>query len=334
MCRSTQTRVWMIVVAVIILISLAGCASVKEPAPGAITDVKVAMGFIPNVQFTPFYVAQEKGYFSDAGLNVTFDYGMETDLIKLLASDELQFVVGSGDQVVLARSQGLPIVYVLQWYREYPVSVVSLAESGIESPADLVGKTVGTPAMYGASYVGWKGMVYGAGLPEEQINLQTIGYTQMASLLEGRVDAAICYVVNVPVQLRQAGHQINELLVSDYVDLVSNGLMTNEISIDERADTVAALVGALVHGIEDTVADPDAAFEIALKHVPEAGGDNAAAQKAVLERSVELWRADDIGFSNRDSWAASQQFMRQMGLIDGEVDIDEMFTNRFVTDAQ
>ena len=239
MQRSTHFRGGYIILALVILISLAGCASTEAPAPKETTDVKVAMGFIPNVQFTPFYVAQEKGYFADAGLNVTFDYGMETDLIKLLATDELQFVVGSGDQVVLARSQGLPIVYVLQWYREYPVSVVSLAESSIETPADLIGKTVGTPAMYGASYVGWQGMVYGADLPADQINLQAIGYTQMASLVEGRVDAAICYVVNTPVQLRQAGHQINELLVSDYVDLVSNGLMTNETSIDERAATAA-----------------------------------------------------------------------------------------------
>jgi NitT/TauT family transport system substrate-binding protein len=333
MHASHTIRFLVILVILASVISLAGCATQAEPTPGERADVKVAMGYIPNVQFTPFYVAQEKGYFTDEGLNVTFDYGMETDLIKLLAADQIQFVVGSGDQVVLARSQGLPIVYVLQWYRQFPVSVVALDESGITSPADLVGKTVGTPVMYGASYVGWKALVYGAGLPEAEISLQAVGYGQLASLLEGRIDAAVCYVVNEPVQLRQSGHSISEFLVSDYVDLVSNGLITNEKSIDTRSETVAALVRALVRGIEDTVADPDAAFEVALKHVPEAGGDNAAAQKAVLNRSVELWRADQIGLSSRDGWATSQAFMLTVGLIDQETDIDKMFTNRFVTDA-
>ena len=125
---STRTLSRIILAALVVVISLAGCGPAAEPTPREITDVKVAMGYIPNVQFTPFYVAQEKGYFTDEGLNATFDYGMETDLIKLLAADEIQFVVGSGDQVVLARSQGLPIVYVLQWYRQYPVSVAVLAE--------------------------------------------------------------------------------------------------------------------------------------------------------------------------------------------------------------
>ena len=318
----------------LVLVSFAGCAPATESTPKEMTDITVAMGFIPNVQFAPFYVTQEKGYFKEEGLNVTFDYGMETDLIKLLAADEIQFVVGSGDQVILARSQGLPIIYVLQWYQQFPVSIVSLAEKGIESPEDLVGRLVGTPAMYGASYVGWKAMVYGAGLPEAEINLQTIGYTQMASLLEGRVDAAICYVANVPVQLRQAGHQINEFLVSDYIDLVSNGLLTNETSVNERSETVGALVRALTRGIEDTVANPDEAFEISLKYVPEAGGENSAAQRAVLNRSVELWRAEQVGISSRENWVASQEFMVEMGLVDETTDVDEMFTNKFVPNAK
>lgn len=318
----------------VMAIVLAGCASEPTPTLEGSTDVKVAMGFIPNVQFAPFYVSLENGYFHDEGLNVTFDYGMETDLIKLLAADELQFVVGSGDQVILARSQGLPIVYVLQWYRQFPVSVVSLAERGIRSPADLQGKVVGTPAMYGASYVGWKALVYGAGLQEERVTLQTIGYTQMASLLDGRVDAVICYVANEPVQLRLAGHQINEFLVSDYIDLVSNGLLTNEKSVKDRSGTVAALVRALVRGIEYAIADPDAAFEISLTYVPEAGGENEAAQRAVLQRSVELWRADQIGVSSRDSWAASQDFMLRMGLIGEAANVDALFTNRFVSNGE
>lgn len=310
---------------------LAGCAPAKTPTPlSPNNSVTIAMGFIPNVQFAPFYVAQEKGYFQAEGLTVTFNYGFEADLIKLLAADELQFVVGSGDQVILARAQGLPIVYVLQWYRQFPVSVVSLAEKGIVQPQDLIGKRVGTPALAGASYVGWKALVQGAGLPEEKINLQVVGYAQLASLTEDKVDAAICYIANEPVQLRALGRSVNEIPVSNYVDIVSNGLITNEKSIKERAQIVGALARALTRGIGDTIADPAAAFEICLKHVPAAGGENRALQEAVLKRSIELWRTEKIGLSQRASWAVSQDFMRKAGLIDRTTDVDAMFTNRFI----
>jgi NitT/TauT family transport system substrate-binding protein len=226
-----------IIAVIIILPALAGCAPAAQPQ--VVSDVTIAMGYIPNVQFAPFYVAQDKGYFKAEGLNVKFDYGWESDLIKLLAADQLQFVVGSGDQVILARSQGLPVVYVLQWYRQFPVSIVSLAEKKIKAPADLLGKTVGTPVLAGASYVGWKAFVHGAGIPESEINLQVIGYTQLASLTEGKVDAAICYTANEPVQLRAAGRAVDEMMVSQYIDIVSNGLITNEKSVKERS----ALVG-------------------------------------------------------------------------------------------
>lgn len=314
---------------------LGGCGTVPATStPKEMTDVTIAMGFIPNVQFAPFYVAMEKGYFEEEGLNVSFNYGFDTDLIKLLAADEHQFVVGSGDQVILARAQGLPIVYVLNWFQQFPVSIVSLKETGISEPADLIGKVVGTPVMFGASYIGWKALAMSAGIPEEQVTLQAIGYTQVASLLEGRVDAAVCYTANEPVQLRVTGHEVHEILVSDYVNMVSNGLLTNEKTIRERPDTAQALVRATLRGIRDTVNNPEEAFELCLRHVPEAGGENAVMQKAVLMRSVEIWKADKYGVSHLDAWKLSVDFMMDAGLVDERPDVDSLFTNRFVDNAR
>jgi hypothetical protein len=82
------------------------------------------------------------------------------------------------------------------------------------------------------------------------------------------------------------------------------------------------------------VADPQAAFDICLKFVPEAGGDNRSLQEAVLKRSIELWRADKVGVSARQSWVASQDFMLKAGLIDRATDVDQMFTNRFISDGK
>jgi NitT/TauT family transport system substrate-binding protein len=79
--------------------------SKPQPSPSPSSKPKqitVAMGYIPNIQFAPFYIAQKKGYFAEQNLEINFDYGFETDLIALLANNKLQFVIGSGDQVILA----------------------------------------------------------------------------------------------------------------------------------------------------------------------------------------------------------------------------------------
>jgi NitT/TauT family transport system substrate-binding protein len=319
------------------LLMLGGCGvpstaspPTDTPTTQAPTPITLAMGFIPNVQFAPVYVAVEKDYFADENLEVNFDYGWDTDLLKLVGSGELRFAVGSGDQVILARSNGLPVVYVMNWYQKFPVCVVSLKEKGLQSPQDLIGKTVGTPAVYGASYIGWRALLHAVEIDEAKVNLQNIGYTQVASLTEGQVDAAVCYIMNEPVQLEQSGQEVNVIAVSDYVNLVSNGLITNEQTIAEEPDLVQSLVRAFLRGLRYTIDHPDEAFEICLKHVPEAGGENAPQQMAVLQESIKLWRADDLGHSDPAAWEASQRFMSELGFVDTETDVEQMFTNQFI----
>jgi NitT/TauT family transport system substrate-binding protein len=324
----------------VLLFALGGCVSLTSTKPTATppspieTEITLAMGFIPNVQFAPFYVAVDKGYFAAENLAVRFDYGMETDLLKLVGAGELQFAVASGDQVILARAQGLPVVYVLNWYRRFPVCVVSLKEKGISEAKDLVGKRVGTPATEGASYIGWRALLHAEGIDETQVNLQVIGYTQVASLTEGRVDAAVCYALNEPVQLSQAGYSIDVIYVADYANLVSNGLITNEQTIAERPELVQGLVRATLRGLRYTIEHPDEAFAICKEYVPEIAGENEALQKAVLDESIKFWQGDKLGYSDRVAWEESQRFMRQIGLIDTEVDVETLFTNQFVVGSQ
>lgn len=297
----------------------------------------LAMGYIPSVQFTPFYVAIDKGYFAYEGIEIEFDYGWETDLLKLVGSDELHFAIASGDQVILAQSQGLPVVYVLNWYRRFPVCVVSLAEKGIRSPSDLAGKRVGTPVTYGASYIGWRALVDAAGLDEKRIELVTIGYNQVAALKTGQVDAALCYAMNEPVQMQSAGEKIDIMYVADYANLVSNGLITNKKTIQERPELVQGMVRAALRGLSYTLNHPDEAFEIALKYVPEAASNEATRtiSRAVLAESIESWRAGagELGRSTLADWQTSQQIMQQMGLVGADVDVVDMFTNRFIVES-
>ncbi len=307
-----------------------GCAVTSRSTKKQV--VRLAMGFIPNVQFTPFYVAIERGYFADEGIEISLDYGMEHDLLKLVGMDELQFVVGSGDQVIMARSQGLPVVYVLNWYRRFPVSVVSFKP--LHSPQDLPGLKVGIPGLYGASYIGWQAMLVAAGVDAQSINLVSIGYTQVESLVTGQVDAAVVYAMNEPVQLAQQGYQFSQLLVDDYADFVSNGLITNERTIRRDPRLVQGMVRAVLRGLQDTLADPDAAFVICRRYVPAIDEQSAPLQRAVLQAALDFWRADDpafqLGQSDPAVWEASEAFMRQAGMLSEKQDVSAMFDNQFI----
>ncbi len=313
-----------------------GTESPARPAAPPV-QVTLAMGYIPDVQFTPFYVGLESGYFSEEGIELSFDYGWETDLLKLVGTDELQFALASGDQVILARSQGLPVVYVMNWYRRFPVCIVSLADSGIRDVHDLVGRRIGTPATYGASYIGWRALLDAVAIDEAETELISIGYTQVAALSQGQVDAAICYAMNEPVQMRAAGDNISVIYVADYANLVSNGLITNEKSVEGRSELVQAMVRAALRGLSYTIEHPDEAFEMALKHVPEAAGDpqTELVNRAKLAESIEFWRATagELGRSYESEWRASEQIMREMGLVGSEGDLSSMFTNQFIVEV-
>jgi NitT/TauT family transport system substrate-binding protein len=314
-----------------LVIGLSACGS--QPSgddAGTLVHIRLPMGYIPNVQFAPLYVAVEKGYFKEAGIEIEFDYSFETDGVALVGADELQFAVVSGEQVLLARAQGLPVVYVAAWYQQYPVAVVSKVEQGIVEPADLQGKKIGLPGLFGANYIGLVALLYSAGLSEQDVTLDSIGFNQVEALATDQEQAVSVYTANEPVQLKAQGFELNELRVSDHVQLASNGLLTNEITLAENPDLVRAMVSALLKGLAETIADPDQAYEISKEYVENLSQADEAIQKEVLARSIELWKAERLGYSDPQAWQNMQDTLIKMNLLTEELDLSKAFTNEFV----
>jgi NitT/TauT family transport system substrate-binding protein len=320
-----------------LVLSACGTATTAAPAPteaeptaAAPTRIPLPMGYIPNVQFAPFYVAVEKGYFADENIEVEFDYKFETDGVRLVGGNELEFALVSGEQVVLARSQGLPVVFVAAWFQDYPVTVVSKAEAGIHEPADLAGKSVGIPGLYGASYVGWQALLDSAGLAADEVTLQEIGFTQVQWLSEDQGDAVVGYANNEPIQLAAAGIEVNTLDVSDYANLASNGLLTNEKTIAERPQLVRSMVRAMLRALADTIADPEAAYTICEKYVEGLAEADTAVQKQVLAASIEMWQADRLGYSDPAAWQNMNDVLLKGSMITEPIEVEQAFTNEFV----
>ena len=325
----TVRRMFAFVLSVALLLSACGGPASSPSAAPETQDVTLAMGYIPNVQFAPVYVALDKGYFQEEGIALELDYGMENDLLKLVGTGEIQFVIGSGDQVILARSQGLPVTYVTNWYHRFPVAVASLGP--LPAVDSLSGLKVGIPGLYGASYIGWQALLDTTGLDPQNVDLVSIGYTAVESLATGQVDAAVVYAMNAPVQLRKQGHDVHLIEVAEYADLVSNGLITNDETTTEEPELVRGMVRALLRGLQDTLDDPDAAFATCRKYVDGIDDDSAPLQRAVLEASLPYWRAAPLGLSNPEAWAASVAAMRQFGYVDTDLDPETLYSNAFVS---
>ncbi|MEK7325949.1 MAG: ABC transporter substrate-binding protein, partial [Chloroflexota bacterium] len=152
------------------------------PTETPLTHVKLAMGFIPDIQFAPYYVAAEKGYFEDQGIEIEFVTMFENDSVPLVGANELQFANVSAEQVLQARAQGLPVKYVFAWYQKFPIVIASKTSAGITSPENLAGRKVGLPGLFGASYIGLRALLASQGIAESDLQLEAIGFTQVEAL--------------------------------------------------------------------------------------------------------------------------------------------------------
>ena len=242
-------------------------------------EVTLAMTYIPNVQFAPWYVAEVKGFFQEEGIKVDFDYRMDIDALQLVGAGHLDFAVAGGDQVITARSQGIPVTYLLSLFTKFPPSVVALEEAGIKKPQDLQGKKIGLP-LYGTSLLATKAILRAGGVKESAVELVDIGYTQIASLTQGRVDAVVVFTNNEP---RSSGRR-----VQDYGDSVVGVFFFGGTRVNYRRKQISLApqkVGAMIRATRKECSirwSSGGGFEITLSYLPELGKKQAALEKQVF----------------------------------------------------
>ena len=301
-------------------------------------EIVLAMPYIPNVQFAQYYLADQKGYYAAEGLKITFDYNFETDVVQRIAQGTVQFGMASGDSVLLARANGLPVQTVATINQKFPTVFYSKADANIKTAADLKGKSVGIPGHFGASYIGLLALLYANKMQESDLNVQDIGFAQVPALTEGKVQVASGYGNNEPIQLEQQGVKLNVISVADAFPLASDGILTSEKMIAEQPEVVRGFVRATLKGMQDVIADPQAAFDTALAYIPELKTADQATQdlqRKVLAATLPYWQSDattasGLGFTDMKSWEATHTFLRDSNLLKSDVDLSKAFTNDFL----
>jgi NitT/TauT family transport system substrate-binding protein len=299
-----------------------------EPSqePVALT---VGLGYIPSVQFAQFYLADQAGYYADAGLDVTFQNKIDPDLVTLVGQGSIDLGLADGTSVIPAVSNGIPITYVATIYGRFPSIVFAKASSGIAAAKDLEGKKLGIPGRYGSSWIMLQALLTSAGLTPD--DLQIVEYPdfgQGAAVAQGAVDAATGFANNEPVQLQLSGEQVNILRVDEITPLPGNGLIVGRDALETKGDAIAAFVAATLRAMEDIKADPEKGLEAAITAVPDLAASRDT-QAAILDATIDVWtgpvqEAKGLGAIEPDDWQQSIDFMTELDLVPNPVSVDDL----------
>jgi NitT/TauT family transport system substrate-binding protein len=322
------------VLSLLALLLFAACSYSTSPSATSgptLKKVSIGLGYIPDIQFAPFYVAQSKGYYKAAGLDVTFHHGIVPDLIGSMVLGHDTFVFAGGDEALVARSKNLQVVDVATIFQRYPVSLIVPANSSIQTLTDLKGHTIGVPGPFGSTYTGLLALLYQAHLSLSDVKVQSIGFTQVAVLIAHRVDAVMGYSNNEPLQLKSQGFNVRTFDVSNYQPLVSNGIITTAGTLHSQPQLVRNFVQATIKGLKDVIADPAGAVQISKGYVPNLNPTRAI---VVLQATIPIWQGNGqvaLGFNDSATWQSMEQFLLAQKIIPSAQDITQAYTNQSVS---
>jgi NitT/TauT family transport system substrate-binding protein len=312
---------------------LAGCSGGTDRGASA----TIGMSYIPNIQFAPFYVAKDKGIFTENGVDAEIrHHGADEGLFTAIASGREQFVVAAGDEALQAAEQGVDLVAVASYYRAYPVRVIVPDSSDITGLTDLRGKRVGIPGRYGESWFGLLVALESAGLAETDVEVVEIGYTQQAALTTGKIDASVGFVNNDFLQFQLAGFGVRALQLTDDGEppLVSATLFTTRALLDAQPDLVRHVADSLVRGIDATAQDQDAAIEAAGKFIPDLTDAAKESAKVTLQATLQIM-VDGTGRASGklvpEQWQKMADFMVAAGLLESAPDIGRIVATDMVS---
>jgi NitT/TauT family transport system substrate-binding protein len=313
------------VAAIAVLVVLAGCNAMGGPIASspsssgpALTPLTVGLGYIPSVQFAPFYLAQQEGFYRDAGLEVTFQNKIDPDLIALVGQGAVDIGLADGTSVIPAVSQGIPIRYVATVYRAFPSIVFASADSGIETAADLDGATLGIPGRYGSSWIMLQALLGSVDLTPDDVEIREYpDFGQGVAVQQGQVDAATGFINNEPVQLELTGAEAVVLTVDDVVPLPGPGLIAGTQTLETKPEAVRGFVAATLRAMDAIAADPSRGIAAAEAAVPDLA-QSRPTQEAILEATIAAWEGDgggDFGAIDPAAWEASIEYLTELELV-------------------
>lgn len=292
-------------------------------------SVTVRLKWFNQAQFAGFYVAKEKDFYKSSGLSVDIQAGgPDFPAIQMVTGGNEQFGVTGADQVLIARSKGVPVVAVAVIYRRNPFVLFSLQKTGIKAPADYVGRNVGVK-IGGNEELIYRAVLAKAGVDKAKVKEIPVKF-DITPLLSGVVDVWPGYLINEVLAAQEKGFPVNVVSPADYgIDLYADTLFTTERMIREKPEVVQKFVAATLRGWAAATAAPEEAAQITVKYGSKLAYDH---ELAMMKASLPLLRPDakPIGSMDEAKWHAAQDLLVNGGFQKAPIDLAKAYTTKFL----
>ena len=320
-----------------VLLAGAGCLfapwlPIATPAQAAegVTYLFPAPPVLPA--FGPIQLAKGKGYFTEAGLDVSFAVGRGgVDVAKQVGAGNALIGGIVADGPIMVRQNGVPIKIVAVFGGQGFMQLVVREDSGITKPADLKGKTITVMSFQDTTFYALLGLLASVGLSQDDVDIQSAGPTGVWDLVAAGKSVGMAGVPDWIPPIQAAGVKVRIIPSDEYFPHMAQGIGVSDQVIKEKPQLVRAVVKAALRGMKDIMDDPDKSADEFVTFVPDWKGKEAAVKATFAYYDKFVYPGQKVlGEVNPERLAKLQDFYLAKGLIQRKSPLDDLYTNAFV----
>ena len=306
-----------------------------EDKPGEPDKVVFMAGFRAqaNLPFVAAYVAQERGYFDEQGLEVEIRHAGSGEHLKLLMSGDVDFTTAAATSVLKRRSDPeLPVVAFVLFGQRGQQAYIAMADSGIVTPGDWEGKTFGYKIAVPPDY---EAVLKAAGVDRSKITEVNAGFDPRV-LTSGKVDVLAVFKSNEPDIIRNMGLSVTTWEPESYgVPNLGLTYITRQEIVDERPEIVGRFLRATLRGFRYAMDNVDETVDIVLKYAVDQDREH---QRFMLETELRdavgpVTDRNGLGWMTDQQWKDLYDLLIEFDALPAPFDYTTVFTDRFLRGA-
>jgi len=282
--------------------------------------------------FGPIQLAKGKGYFAEAGLDVSFTVGRGgVDVAKMVGAGNAPLGGIVADGPIMVRGNGVPVKIVAVFGGKGFMQLVVREDSGISKPADLKGKTITVMSYQDTTFYALLGLLASVGLNQNDVNIQSVGPTGVWEFVATGKSVGMAGVPDWIPPVQAAGVKVKVIPTDEFFPHMAQGIAASDQLLKERPEMVRKFVRAALHGMKDMMDDPDQAADNFVRFVPEWKGKEGAVKSAFNYYAKLVYPGQvRLGEVNAERLKSLQDFYLSKGFIQKATPIEELYSNAFI----